>query len=345
MTRTPFFARRRFHHLFGALLGLGLFMGALSAQAAEKKSLCVYDPSGANGDIFNITKDYRTAALAWGVEFDLKPYTDEKTANEDFKARKCDAVLMTGTRSRAFQRFSGTIEAMGALSSYDALKAVVGRLANPKAANLMKSGEYETAGIFPGGAVYLLVRDRGINTVSELAGKKIATLDFDEASKVMVRQVGASLVPADVSNFAGMFNNGAVDACYAPASAYKALELYKGVGDKGGVIRYPLAQMTLQLLIRTADFPEGFGQSSREYSLKNFSKGLAMVQKAESDVPAAHWVDIPDADKANYDEMFLDVRVRLRDQEKVYDGRALKLMRRVRCGQQASRAECALERE
>lgn len=336
--------RARFAAGIAALaLGLAAFTGV--AAAADKKTLCVYDPSGANGDVFNLTKDYRTAALAWGVEFELKPYTDEKTANEDFKAGQCGAVLITGTRARAFHKFAGTIEAMGALPSYDQLKTVVQKLSDPKAAKLMTSGDYESAGIFPGGAVYLLVRDRNIDTVGELAGKKLATLDFDDAAKVMVRQVGASLVPADVSNFAGMFNNGSVEAAYGPATAYKALELYKGVGDKGGMIRYPLAQMTLQIIVRTADFPAGFAQSSRTYAYQRFAQGLELVKKAEAEVPAKHWIDIPDADKAKYDEMFLDVRVRLRDQEKVYDSRALKLMRKVRCGKDAARAECALERE
>jgi hypothetical protein len=136
-----------------------------------------------------------------------------------------------------------------------------------------------------------------------------------------------------------------VDACYGPATAYKALELYKGVGDKGGVIRYPLAQMTLQVILRTADFPANFAQESRTYASNRFTQGLALVKKAEADVPAKHWIDIPDADKAKYDEMFLDVRVRLRDEEKVYDARALKLLRKVRCAKDAARAECALERE
>ena len=47
---------------------------------------------------------------------------------------------------------------------------------------------------------------------------------------------------------------------------------YKGVGKKGGVIEYPLAQMTLQLLIHKDRFPEGFGASSRKPLLKPLIK-------------------------------------------------------------------------
>ncbi len=334
------------HRLIAILTAATALLAAAPASAENvQRTLCIYDPSGGNGDVFNMMKDYRTKALEWGVEFEMKPYTDEKTASEDFKAGQCQAVLMTGTRVRAFQKFTGTLEAMGSLSSYDLLATIVKSISSAKAAGLMKSGDYETAAVLPGGAVYLLVRDKDVDTVEELAGKKLATLDFDEAAKVMVKQVGASLVPADVSTFGGMFNNGSVDVAYAPATAYKALELYKGIGSAGGVIRYPLAQLTLQLLIRSADFPAAFPQASRDHAAKNFDRALKLVKAAEKDIPESAWHDISDADKARYDEMFLDVRVRLRDQEKVYDKTALTLMRKVRCKKNAARAECAMKRE
>ena len=317
---------------------------ALPAQASTKASLCIYDPAGANGDVFNLMKDYRAAAAGWGVDFTLKPYTDEKTAAEDFKAGQCTAALTTGTRARPFQKFSSTVEAMGALPTYGNLKSVVSSLLSKKAARLMTQGEYEVAGIWSAGAVYLFVRDKAINTAAKLAGQRLATLDFDKAAKTMVRQIGASLVAADVGTFGGMFNNGSVMAAYAPATAYKALELYKGIGSKGGVIRYPLAQMTLQLIIRSADLPAGFAQSSRDYAKKTFSSSLKVAKAAEKLVPASHWIDIPDADKARYDEMFLDVRVKLRDKG-VYHKNALKLMRKVRCKKDGTRAECAEKRE
>ncbi|MEZ4469094.1 MAG: putative solute-binding protein [bacterium] len=327
-----------------AALALALCAPA-AALAGQAASLCVYDPGGANGDIFNLMKDYRAAAVGWGVDFELKPYTDEKTAAEDFKAGQCNAVLMTATRSRQLHGFIGTIEAMGALPTYDQLKVVVKNLSSAKGAAYLKSGDYDVAGIFPGGAVYLMVRDRNVDTVEELAGKRLATLDFDQAAKVMVKKVGATLVPADVSTFAGMFNNKSVDACYGPAAAYKPLELYKGIGTDGGVIRYPLAQMTLILLTRQTGLPETFYQQSRDFAADAFDKGLKLVKAAEKDIPANVWIDISDADKARYDEMFLDVRVQLRDAEKVYDGKMLKLLRGVRCKADGTRAECAAKRE
>ena len=178
------------------------------------------------------------------------------------------------------------------------------------------------------------------------AGKRIATLDFDVAAKVMVKAVGASMVIADVGTFAGMCNNGGVDACFAPATAFVPLELRKGIGAKGGVVRYPLAQLTMQLLIRTSAFPEGYGVKSREWSAKEFKRLLRVVEKADKSIPAKFWIDVPRADQDKYDLMFRDVRLRLRDQERVLDRSALKLLMRIRCqGEGASRAECAEKKE
>lgn len=324
---------------------IALCLGAGAAAAAESKSLCIYDPSGANGDIYNLMKDYKTAAMGWGVDFAMKPYTDEKTAAEDFKAGKCDAVVLTSTRVRLFHTFAGSLEAMGALTSYDQLATVVQQFATPKGGALLKTPEYNILGVFPGGAVWLFVRDRNIDTVPELAGKRLATLDYDEAAKTMVRHVGASMVPADLGNFAGMFNNGNVDACYAPSIAYKALELYKGLGKTGGVARYILSQLTFQIVTRAPAFTDDFANNSRKWGADNFARYRALVEKADKQMPANAWIDIAPADKEKYDAMFQAVRLKLRDEVKVYDKNMLTLLRRVRCKAEPARAECAEQKE
>ena len=334
-------------NLLSATLVAGLCLLASHALAnsaeAPKRSLCVYDPGGETGDFFNLMKSYQVDILAskQPVHFELKAYTDEQTAFDDFKAEKCDAMVVTGTRARSLLRLPGSLEAMGALPTYKLLKRVIKILSKPKAAKLMKSGEYESAGIAPGGAVYLYVRDKELNSVEKLSGKKIATLSFDEAAKTMVKKIGASMISAEISTFAGMFNNNSVDACYAPAFAYKALELHKGIGSKGGVVKYPLAQVTLQVIIRSKNFPEGFPQASREVMADYAQRAVKAAQKAERVITKkGHWIEISKADQDRYDEMFLGVRVELRDQLKIYHKYALKLMHKLRCKADKSRAEC-----
>ncbi|RMG18172.1 MAG: hypothetical protein D6729_07400 [Deltaproteobacteria bacterium] len=328
-----------------ALASLLLLPGTGARAETVKKTLCVYDPSGAMGDAFNLMKDYRNAAVAWGVDFELVPYTDEKTAAEDLKAGKCDVALLTGVRARLFNKFSGSIEAMGAIKSYEQLKKVVQLLANPKAGKKMQAGGYETVGIFPAGAVYMFLRDRTLEDVGDLAGKRIATLDFDEAAVTMVDRAGASMVPADIGTFAGMFNNGSVDIAYAPATAYGPLELHKGLGKKGAVVRYPLAQLTLQLLARSdAGLPPGFADASRNFAAKHFDKVLKLTRRAEQQIPKRYWKEVPPEKAKGYDALFREVRIQLRDKG-VYDKTMLTLLRRVRCKDDPARAECAEKRE
>ena len=209
-----------------------VFVLPLTSQAQVEKSLCIYDPAGKDGALFGVMKEYQLEALNLGVKFKLVPQTNEKTAADEFRAKQCDAVMITGTRARPFHKLGGTFEAMGALPTYKLLRKAIKAFSKKKAAKFMKSGEYENAGIFPAGAVYLFVNDKSLNSVEALAGKRLATLTFDEAAKTMVDKVGASMVAADVSTFHSMFNNGAVDACYSPRSATKPLSFSRASETK-----------------------------------------------------------------------------------------------------------------
>ena len=322
-----------------AVLLLISSFAATAWAAPVNKTLCVFDPSGAHGDIFKFAKSYQTAALGWGVRFKLKAQTNEVVATSDFKAKKCDAVLLTSLRARKFVKSTGSIEAIGALPSYRMLRTVIRVLARPKAAKLSKRGDYETVGILPGGAVYLLLRDRRANSMAALSGKRIATLIHDKPARVMVDVVGASMVPAEVGTFAGIFNNGRADACYAPATAVKPLELTKGMKRGGGIVKFPLAQLTFQVITRTSAMPAGFGQSSREWVASQFKAGVAMAKKAERAIPAKYWIKAKPNEITGYHAKFAEVRERLR-KKGVYHSTLLKLMNRVRCKKDKSLPGC-----
>lgn len=288
-----------------------LLATAGTASAAVDKTLCVYDPSGAAGPTFTSAKEYKAAALGWGVNFKLKPYTDESIAAADFRNAKCDAALITGLRVQQFNRKSYSLEALGLFPDYSSLKKAVVVLAKEKAAGLMKQGEYETAGVFPAGEILLFVNDKTMNDTSKIAGKKICTMSFDKAANTMVKVVGANPVPSDVGTFASKFNNGSCDVAYAPAAAYAPLELHKGVGSAGGVIEFPVAQLTLQVLIRSADFPAGFGQSSRVYSASKFDSVQAVLSKEAAKIPSDKYIKITGADKVRYTKLLADTRAQL----------------------------------
>jgi len=318
---------------------------ACTVVQAEPKKMCVFDLLGANGPVFSQMKDYKTAAIAWGVKLELKPYTSERVAAEDFKAGLCDAVSFTGIRARQFNAFTGTLDAIGAMPSYEHLKSVVTTVSGVKAAKLMFREPYEVVGIFPAGAGYMFVNDRSIDTVGELAGKRIAILDSDPAQVKMVNFIGGSPVGTSIANMYSKFNNGSVDVTYGPAIVYEAMELYKGLEPKGGVIKFSLLQLTMQILIRKADFPEGYGQKSREFALGQFDSAVTLLKKYENTIPAKMWVTIPADDITGYLEVFRQSRIRLRDKG-IYNGKMLKLMRMLRCKKDPQLSECtAVDKE
>ncbi len=306
---------------------------------AETKKMCVFDLLGANGGTYSQMKDYKTAALAWGVELELKPYTSERVAAEDFKSGLCDMVSFTGIRARQFNSFTGTLEALGAIPSYEHLKSVITTISSKKAAKLMLSDPYEVAGIFPMGAVYLFANDRTIDTVGELAGKRIAIMNSDPAQVEMITFVGASPVSTSIANMYSKFNNGSVDVVFGPSLVYDAMELNKGLEPNGGVINFSIVQLTMQIIIRKNEFPTGFGQQSREFSLDQFNSSVELLNKYESTIPQHLWVTISETNQTEYLEMFRQTRIRLRDKG-IYNGKMLKLMRMIRCKKDPAHPEC-----
>lgn len=324
-----------------AALTLAAIAPIASAQTVK---MCVFDVIGANGDVFNMIKDYALEMKAHGVDFELKPYTDEGVAVGDFNAGQCDAVAATDIRTRPFNRFTGSVSAVGAIPSYDDLKTLLATLAQPKAAPLMKANGYEVLGIIPVGAGYLFVNDRSIDTAGELAGKRMATLDYQKDAIHMVNFIKATVVPSDITNFAGKFNNGSVDTAYAPAFAYEALELYKGIGDTGGIVDYPLAQLTIQIIAREDVLADATSQNAREVTWAMFPQAMSLITSQEKAIPEEKWIRIPEKDIEGYQEMFRQNRIEMRDglngAPDVYHPKMLGLLSKIRCASNPSASEC-----
>lgn len=327
-----------------AAVGLAGWLMAANAMAAATQRICVFDPVGTQGDAFNMMKDFRLTAAKWGANLELKAYTDERVAAEDFKAGQCEGVIMTGLRGRQFNQFTGSIDSVGSLPTYKHVRTTIELLASPKSAALMLSGPYEVAGIVPLGAAYVFVNDRKIDSIEKAAGKKIAVLEWDKSQARMVQQLGAQPVASDITNFAGKFNNGQVDIIASPAVAFKPLELYKGLGTKGAVYRFPMVQITANLIIRHDKFPAGFGQKCREYIATQMDRAFDVIKKSEGEIDAKYWLDISDADKLNYTKLMREARLQL-TREGVYDKRTMSLLKRVRCKYEPGAAECSLKDE
>jgi len=332
-------------HLVATLLAV-VGLGHAAPALAEARTICAYDPAGKSGDFYRFIEAWALDASSWGVDLELKAYTDEATAAKDYEAGHCDGVVATGVRLQRFNRFPSTIEAMGAVPTYDILGQMVRTLATyESAAAKLTSGDHQTIGFLSAGAVYLFVRDRSLDSVPELAGKRIATMDYDVAAPTMVERVGAIMVPADLGSIGPKFNNADVDVAYMSAPGYQPFELWRGLGTNGGILRRPIAQATLQVMVRTSRFPADFPGKSRTWFSTHFQESIDQAKRADATIPAQYWVDIPAAEAAKWDKLFQEVRVDLRDRAGAYDGTMLSALKKLRCSADATRAECAEAKE
>jgi Family of unknown function (DUF6091) len=329
-------------------------VAALPAQAADAKAdghtFCIFDPIG-NGETKRLMQDYALAMLKKGHTLNLKVFTDERVAVEDFRTGQCDGVMATGLRTRPYVPAAAAMDSVGAstivrkgkvdlAASYDVVRQFGKILSAPKARDYVVNGEYELAGLAPLGAIYAFVNDRSIDTLEKAAGKRVAAMDYDKAQAQLIQRVGARPVASDITNFASKFNNNLVDVVMAPGIAYKPLELYKGIGTKGGIVRFPAMILTGQAIIRSAKFKPSFGQDSREYFVSQFDIGVDIVMKGDKDIPANLWIDPIPRDIDRYALLMRQGRV-LMAEKGYFDKKGLRLIKKIRCNMVPEASECS----
>lgn len=358
MSKLPFLTR-----MFSSNAALVILLSALSPGAQSSVptptstqltpaspqltpiTMCVFDMLGKGGPAHQALRSYRTEAMKWGVDLSFKSYTDERVASEEFNSGVCDMVNVPGIRARSYNQFTGTMNSIGAIPTYEHMKMILSTLSTSKAAPLMREGEYEVLSIVPTGALFGFVTDRSIDSPKKMAGKKITVLDNAPESQYLVSQVGMTPVSSTISNALQKFNNHSVDITGAPAFAYEPMEMYKGLEPNGGVISWPFLQTTIQIVGRWQKLPEGFGQKSRDHSQKGVEGMIGLIELTEKTIPAKYWIPITNEVKDEWSETFRHNRIALREQG-IYNSKALSLFRKVRCSIEPGLAECtAADRE
>jgi len=357
--------------LFGmALLSSSLYAGDLLSIANELNpnenglppplekplnlSVCFFDMQGKNGEFYSKAKDLALIARRWNVIADIKVFTDERVAAENFKAGQCDAAGISTMRARQFNLFMGSIEAVGGVTTYDQLRLLLRTLLDPKIVPLTITEPYQILGVLPVGGTYIHVRDRAINSIEKAAGKKIAVIDWDKSQAEIVNKIGAHPVPANLSNFANLFNNGQVDIIVAPALVFRPFELNRGLGETGGIYRLPLTQMTASFVInrdrlkkKLPDLDEklaAFRSIADQFVDQILTQTYKSIDAAEADIPSKYWLTVEPENEQKYWNMLRDARV-LMTKQGYYDPKMIALLKRIRCKTDAQRAECSQSEE
>tara|TARA_R110001599_G_scaffold80952_1_gene218633 strand:+ start:811 stop:1839 length:1029 start_codon:yes stop_codon:yes gene_type:complete len=317
-------------------------LGIPVSQAATLTPVkfCIWDPVGSNGPFITFLKQTKLKAISWGIDLQLEAYTDEKVTFNDFKSGICDAVFLTNLLARELVPFTAAFGAPGAISSLDELKTLSATLNSPKAKELITNDRYEVSGLFPIGEIYTFVRDKSNVRISNISGKKVSVLNADVASSRFAKVVGASPVHTSLATWGGQFNNGNVDVMFAPALAYNTFELYKGLGETGGIIDFNILYAVMQMVVNTQKVPEGFAANMRLHALGRFDELENTVKQAKSEIPEKYWVRLDAATLQEYENLSKKIRLDLRD-EKAFDPKAITLLWKIRCKFNPSDTECA----
>jgi len=332
------------------LVVLGLY-GWSGAGASERREFCVFDVAGASGFVYRTLQDYHRKAAMAGVALNMRPYTDEDKAVADLRGGRCDIVAVTDMGARKFNDFSGSISAIGAIPYYEDLKVLLHILASPRVDRHLEQNGYEVLGVTPMGAAYLFVNDRAIDHVEALEGKRITVFEGHHDARHMVEYVGAVPVAAKISNFASLFNSGEADISYAPAAAYEVLEMFRGMGSKGGIVDYPVGQVTVQLIARAGEFDDAFVRKSRRIMSRLYPEAMRIVRQYERSIPEDRWVEISPEAVRGYQEMLRSVRIDMQQSTEdsgmlaagVYHDDMMTILRKVRCYTNPGAMECSAE--
>ncbi|WP_417530510.1 putative solute-binding protein [Marinobacter lipolyticus] len=330
------------------LMGLSVWN---PVAASERKEFCVFDVAGAGGFVYRTLQDYQRKAVSSGVSLAMIPYTDEDEAVADFKAGKCDIVAVTDMGVRHFNSFTGSISAIGAVPYYEDLRVLMHILSSPRVDEHMSQDGYQVLGVAPMGAAYLFVNDRSINDADALKGKRVTVFEGHHDARHMLEYIGAVPVDAKISNFARLFNTGQADISYAPAAAYELLEMFKGMGDTGGIIKYPVGQVSVHLVAREGEFDDRFVRRSRKIMSRLYPEAMRIVRQYEDSIPAERWVDISKDAMVGYQEMLREVRIDMQQAThasgmqaaSVYDDNMMTILRKVRCYTNPGALECSAE--
>lgn len=325
-----------------------VFSVFFSPLLQAKQNVCVFDLLGKAGESYKLMEEWALAAKAWGADINLTVYQSEEAVDKNFKTNKCDAAAMTTMRSREYNKFGGSIDALGGIPNNEIARRAINYALDKRNAKRLvseKNGvKYELAMITPIGIAYIFVKDRAMNTLEKGKGKKFAYLHYDLAQKVAVERVGAIGVPSDIFNFVKKFNDGEVDAIALPAYAYKPLEIYKGLGSNGAMFTYPVVNVTADLIIKPEQFPEGFGIKSREWAVKQLPSSFKKIEKMEAEIPAKYKLNVSKDDALRYQKLLREGRIEL-TKRGVYDPVMMSVLKKARCTVDRTNFECSLAGE
>lgn len=332
-----FFETQRIYCLVAVLLA-GLM------QSASAQTLCVFDLAGNAGQTMQLMRNYALSARKWGVNLNLISYRDELQAVKAFNDGKCEGVVATGFATRQYNSYTGSLSAVGAIPSNALARMILGLLSSEKLAPDMLQNGYEASGVFPGGLIYFVVKNRQFNSLEKVQGKRMGVLEIDPPQQRMVSQIGAVPVYVTTANAGLLFQNNTLDILPLPVAAFEPLDVYRAIGKTGGIVRFPITFLTMNVIIKPEFFPKNYGAKSRVWFAKESHQLMSLLSKKETDVPQSLWIELSSQEKVNYLRLLRQMRLEFL-KNGTFNPKMMGLLKRLRCQQDPRSFECPLKDE
>ncbi|APV36555.1 putative solute-binding protein [Acinetobacter soli] len=320
------------------LLGIGLYLLAVQSWALET-AWCVYDPVGSQGEISRRAQDIAQYAQSQQVKITLKSYKNEQDALKQFDQGYCSGVMATNFHTRQYNQFMGGTAGVGFVSSHQVAKSFMQMLSNPSLKPHMVQGEFEALGMIPLGMAYMVLKRTDINSVSDLKNKKIAVLAADLPQIALVQSVRAQPVPVQLESAVDAFKHNQVDILPAPIFALRPYNLEREFGPSIRVVNFPLSYVAINVVIRHAQYPKGFGQSMRSWFALHSASLIAQTIRWENGISSYYWMDVSYREKQAYELILARVRQQF-IRSKYYDPAFVALILRLRCMDDPRYFEC-----
>jgi hypothetical protein len=304
-----------------------------------QRTLCVWDPLGKAGPITAAADDQVLRSLHYGMALTIETFQNENELIRRFLSENsCDAILISGAAALQFNRFMGTIDAIGAYPELKHLQLLAQVLAKPEMAPRLENEKFTVLGLATFGSTNLYLESSKLAPLSSIKNKSIAVNRHDMGAIEFIKAMGAIPKESGLMNAVQAFVEHESPILISPIIGY--LVLGSGQFDKNVVAnKLPLAQSSLQLIGHSKRFPAGLAQLLREDFLFKFNNYAKRVDKELSHIPANFWVNFSEKDKATIDESSQGVRITLRD-EGYYDATMLRLARKIRCRFEPTHTEC-----
>ena len=303
------------------------------------RTFCVWDPLGKIGPIAVTSEDQAVRSIHYGLEATIIIFNNEKELIENFRTQDtCDAILVRGAIATEFNKFAGTIEAIGALPERKHLQLLMQVFTNPRLNHYMTDGKYTIMGVATIGGNYAFMGDKSFQSLSDLKSRRIAVQSIEKPMKELALAYGATPIEGEMMANVQTYADNKVASMLSPAIAY----LVMGSGQSGagtGVLRNPVSQSTMQLIGRAEQFPDELAQLLREDFLLKFDNYAGRVDNEMNLVPDDFWIETPEDKMKEFDSVAQTVRLKMRD-EGYYHPAMLRIARKIRCRFDPERNEC-----